>query len=250
MWQVFLEPDLGAARCLDHSFISTISLLWHSGQGWWYYWASWPSRDSALIRMPFKPPPYSFVGWADLGRAWFWARKASHPLKTQKTEGCLLAALWAGARGCPRRGFWVAHSRCAPCSPPPIFFIPSWNPESLSSFMSPINFISLTFISLFFLLLKCSVFFCMKRIINNLMSGTFILLSLSKHVVCWRCVEFWVEIDSPALFQHWKSLMRNQPATHIISLNLISYLVGLFSTLHPHCWGLPHLICLTVVFHW
>lgn len=150
MWQVFLEPDLGAARCLDHSFISTISLLGHSGQGWWYYWASWPLRDSALIRIPFKPPPYSFVGWADLGRAWFGARKASHPLKTQKTEGCLLAALWAGARGCPRRGFWVAHSRCAPCSPPPIFFIPSWNPESLSSFMSPINFISLTFISLFF----------------------------------------------------------------------------------------------------
>lgn len=43
--------------------------------------------------------------------------------------------------------------------------------------------------------------------------------------------------------------MRNQPATHIISLNLICYLIGLFSTLHPRCWGLPHLICLTVVFH-
>lgn len=150
MWQVFLEPDLGAARCLALSFISTISLLGHSGQGCWYYWASWPSRDSTPIRMPFTPPHYSFVGWADLGRAWFWAGKANHALKTQKTEDCLLAALSAGARGCPWRGFWEEHSRYAPYLLPPIFFIPSWNSASLSGLISPINFISLTFISFFF----------------------------------------------------------------------------------------------------
>lgn len=200
MWQIFLESDLDVVRCIEYSFISAISLPGHSRQGWWYYWASCPSRDTTLIRMPFTPPPYSFVGWADLGRAWFWARKANHSLKSQKTEGCLMAALSAGARGCPWRGFWVAHSRYTPYLPPPIVFIPSWNSESLSGLISPINIISLTFISLFFLLLKCSVFFCMKRIINNFMSETFILLSLSKHVVCWRCVEFWAEIDSPAPF--------------------------------------------------
>lgn len=125
MRQVFLESDLDAVKCIEHSSISTISLPWHSGQGWWYYWASCFSRDTTLIRMPFTSPPYLFVGWADLGRAWFWARKANHPLKSQKTEGCLLAALSSGARGCPWRGFWVAHSRYAPYLPPLIVFIPS-----------------------------------------------------------------------------------------------------------------------------
>lgn len=65
MWQVFLELDLDVVGCIDCSSISTVSLPWHSGQGWWYYCASCSSRDSTLIRMPFTPPPIHLLGGLD-----------------------------------------------------------------------------------------------------------------------------------------------------------------------------------------